>query len=570
MRPSPLRVRDPTFSGLPPPPLPASALELSLEEKLAVLTQLGEALRGGDSSSALLDEVARVRADAYQDFTQGASAAGPGEEDAFPPDFDPGQQLLPRTAVRYRAPFADFFLFLNSLAFDTLGSFFCGGIILAREVRLVLAREGGGPVLFRPVLPPRPATALDFDGAAWPALLARYRLLSILFILLAINAGAWVISLVTVAMGGGGSGNPLQPVWAWQFEALVDFAASVMLGSTAALAANFSPAVQRGASSLIALAAWALLGAILCVLGFWLHVSGKAHSTRLIRGKPGLASVLPLAVTPRAPLIMISYPWTAATRDVARSLAAVLPNAWVDVQMLVPGGNVPKITASVSRWAFCLVICLSTDYLKRSACVLEFVTAALKRKWYQTTVAFLPPGELSDGAKELVKQLGIQVFEDPRELLDHLNNHVYTCTTVEDQQRCSAWFGRVSTVRVASPRGLRMPAPLVSQSSVVRAGGAFAVPFSHAHKCGRCSPARGPRLPPPPPLPLLTLSPPFFPLPRRACGNATACWRRPMRLLRGATTSPPTASSWASTLPSPWSKCPSFLAPSSWRWLPAF
>ncbi len=425
-------------------PLPA----LTSEEKLALLMELGEELKKDpDEKSVLQEQVARMRAD-----WAAGSVPADGEDDVCPADFDGGQQLLPRTAVRYRAPFADFFIFFNSLFFDALSPFFFGGVLKAREVPLVLTREGGGPVLFRPILPPRPATAIEYDGTAWASAMAKYRLFAVLLILLGINVGAWVISLITVALNDA-KRNPLNILWAWQFASLSDIIASILEGSP----------------SLLAVAVWSLLASIIFVCFFWLHVSAKAPAARCM-GPVGLASVLPLALHARAPIVMISYPWEEGTRDVARSLASVLPNVFIDVQLLVPGSNVPKLTAAVSRWACCLVICLSEGYLKRSACVLEFATACLRRKWYQTTIAFLPTGNgLSDRAKELVMRLGVQVIEDPRLLLEYVNNHVYACSTAEDQQRVAAWYGRVSTMRVTSPRGLRMPAPAILSSNVVRA-----------------------------------------------------------------------------------------------------
>jgi hypothetical protein len=429
---------------------------LTPEEKLALLMELGEELKTHPGEpSVLQQQVAHMRAEwaATASPREGAGAVPEdGEEDVCPADFDGGQQLLPRTAVRYRAPFAEVFIFFNSLFFDALSPYFFGGVLKAREVPLVLSSEGGGPVLFRPILHPRPATHLDYDGSAWATVLANYRLFAVLLILLGINVGAWVISLVTVGLGGARR-NPLNVLWAWQFESLSDLIASILEGSP----------------SLLAVATWSLLAAIIFIFFFWLHVSSKARAARCM-GPVGLASVLPLALHPRAPIAMISYPWEAGTRDVARSLASVLPNVFVDVQLLVPGSSVPKLTAAVSRWAWCLIICLSKGYLKRSACVLEFATACMRRKWYQNTIAFLPAGHgLSDRAKQLVKRLGVQVIEDPRELLEYVNSHVYTCSTAEDQQRCAAWFGRVSFVRITSPRGLRMPAPAILKSSVVRA-----------------------------------------------------------------------------------------------------
>ena len=458
-------------------------LELTRDEKLSLLLQLGEELH----SDSITSRVREVKA------SPSAPPSTTAEEDLCPLDFDPGQQLLPRTAVKYRAPFADLFLLLNAVLFDNLGAWFYGGIVRVRETRLVLTREPladaaaaatasasaagaiakaqrkQSPLLFRPVLAPRQASKLDYEGSGWSNTLASYRLTAILLILLLINLGAWVITLVTIGLNTS-QGNPFNVIWAWQFNALEDIARSVL----------------EGVPTLLALSLWAIVASVISVLFYWLHVTSKAPSTRCLRGNVGLASVLPLCLTPRAPLVMVSYPWVEGHLDVARSLASCLPNAWIDVQMLVPGSNVPRITAGVSRWTYCLIICLSPEYLMRNACVLEFVTAVLERKWYQKTIAFLPEGTaLSQRAREMVEQLGVRVYSDPRALLKYLDAHIYACSVAEDQHNCTAWFGRVSSVRCDAPRGLRLPAPKVASTHVPIWGCDRLLPPTHAICAGR-------------------------------------------------------------------------------------
>ena len=154
--------------------------------------------------------------------------------------------------------------------------------------------------------------------------------------------------------------------------------------------------------------------------------------------------------------------------------------------MLVPGSNVPAITAGVSRWTYCLIICLSQDYLQRNACVLEFVTAVLSRRWYQHTLAFLPEGTaLSSAAVALVERLGVRVYQDPRALLKYMDSHIYACTTPDDAHRCTAWFGRVSAVRCDAPRGLRLPAPNIAGTPVRLLEADRLLPPKHAICAGR-------------------------------------------------------------------------------------
>lgn len=301
------------------------AEELTRQAKLALLEQLGLELQseaGGAASGgagALLQRVLEVRAE-EDAARRAAEPALPPEDDTCPLSFDPGQQLLPRTAAMYRAPCAKLFLFLNALFFDHLGRFYCDGVLRVRETRLVLVRKAQpkgcapgdqrrAPLLFSPVLAPLQASKLEYMGSEWSNTLATYRLFGILAILLFVNASAWFITLVTVFLDTA-QGNPFNAVWAWQFTAMQDVARSVL----------------EGVPTLLALALWAILAAVLAVLFFWLHVQAKQPQTRCLRGQVGLASVLPLTLTPRAPLCMVSYPWAEGHLDVARSLASCLPN----------------------------------------------------------------------------------------------------------------------------------------------------------------------------------------------------------------------------------------------------
>ncbi len=74
--------------------------------------------------------------------------------------------------------------------------------------------------------------------------------------------------------------------------------------------------------------------------------------------------------------------------DVARSLASACPNAWVDVQTLASGVDIPHTTASVSRWSFAQVVFLSENYLGSRACLLEFFTALLRRQAWQHLLVY--------------------------------------------------------------------------------------------------------------------------------------------------------------------------------------
>jgi hypothetical protein len=432
---------------------------VSIDEKLALLSELAAVLDklpappnwacGGAApkrSSALLERIAMFK---------GAHAHPEKREEAVcPSDFKMGLQQLPRTATLYRYPWAELLLFCDALTFGLMEPFFSWlKFERVREVRLLLGqREAGkGPMLFRSLLPPRPCTQSAFEGSAWLLGQTHRRFLGVLLILLLINVGAWVISLTTVALGTA-STNPLNVIWAWQMQALADVSQSVL----------------DGVPSLLALAGWSVLAATIIAVFFAVHVMGKSDITQL-RGVEDVGSVLSVALRPRAPLAMVSYPWLASQLAVARSLASCLPGCWIDVQMLVPGCHIADTTRGTSRWAFCLILIITVDYFSRPACVLEFVTACLNRcSAYQHSVVYCAPvgaeedadaPPLKEDALDLLRRLGFAVFSTPKDLLNYMHSNVYTASSPEDKSRVVEWFGRVGDVRSDVPRGLRLPFP---------------------------------------------------------------------------------------------------------------
>ena len=375
----------------------------------------------------------------------------------IPADFSVGLQLLPRTALRYRWAWAEALLSLDALSFGLAARAL--GVVAAREERLVLVAvpaSGGvaAHTLFQPILTPTPATQFAFDGRRYATALASRRIFLVLLILLGINIGAWVISFTTLAVGA--DRNPLQPVWAWQFAFLRDFSAAV-LGT---------------APPMLALAGWASLVAVLGALFHTLAVVGKNAIATHTDVNPGdLTSVLPLVLTPRAPLVMVSYPWLDHHAAVARSLAAALPNAWVDVQMLAPGVVVADTTRAVSRWANTLVLVVSDAYLERPACCLELVTAMLRRQPYQRTVAYAPDGAVSSPeVLDILRAAGVDVVASAAALLRFLNDEVYCAVSPEALARTIEWYARTSTPRADVPRTLSLPSPFVASGQPLLAG----------------------------------------------------------------------------------------------------
>lgn len=90
-------------------------------------------------------------------------------------------------------------------------------------------------------------------------------------------------------------------------------------------------------------------------------------------------TVLPLVVKPRVPFAMVSYQWNSMA-EFSRSLAAALPQGWVDVQMLSAGTNLTRATSYVAANCFYLVIVASGEYMKSQNCMVELIAALSQRR----------------------------------------------------------------------------------------------------------------------------------------------------------------------------------------------
>lgn len=197
-----------------------------------------------------------------------------------------------------------------------------------------------------------------------------------------------------------------------------------------------------------------------------------------------LPSVLRLLVHTNAPTLMVSYSWgSSKASTAARSLAFALPDSWVDVTCLSAGTDVSELTGNLSAQAEAFVLFLTPEYLQSEACMVELNAALLSRKEEaQHTITFVvdPSCPKSNAAAAMLQRAGCLVFSEPRDLLSHLHQHVYTSTTPEDIFRCSNFMAKSSTPNRFVPRSFRLPAPLTKEQQ-------GAIP----NCCGRWLPPKG-------------------------------------------------------------------------------
>lgn len=112
-----------------------------------------------------------------------------------------------------------------------------------------------------------------------------------------------------------------------------------------------------------------LLVGVICLVTVSSSQSGRQLAFARV-GPRDIACVLPLVLDQRLPFAMVSYAWLADSdprsgprRLIARSLAASLPNCWVDTQMMASGTCVSTATTAVAAGCHVLIILLSKEYM---------------------------------------------------------------------------------------------------------------------------------------------------------------------------------------------------------------
>lgn len=200
----------------------------------------------------------------------------------------------------------------------------------------------------------------------------------VLFVVFMVNLCAWPIVLV-------GPQNVMFPLITWQIDWLTSVLAASAAGTQLRLVSAF-------------LAALALMIAASILLAIVLASVSRAAYLGVSRDRHAFPSALPLILQRSVPYVMISYTWShSGATHVARSLASVLPDAWLDACSMAPGSHVSSATAAFTKASFAFVACLSPVYLRRHACAVELVEALLHRKPdSQVSLVYAP--EYSDEA----------------------------------------------------------------------------------------------------------------------------------------------------------------------------
>ena len=197
-----------------------------------------------------------------------------------------GLQLLPSIVQRYRARWASLLIALDSAMLGLLSPRL---FLKLRENHLVVQREPGGHTLFRPILEPRLATELQYEGIRYKTVRSQS--------LFCITLWVWTLMLVCVIgitvlnLIVGSDRDPFQimmkVIWGDFVEVIVH-------------------AIATGAPALLPAALWAMASSIVLLFVFFLVVLDRVGDATHVNLPPGsITAVAPLIVTPRAPLAMV-------------------------------------------------------------------------------------------------------------------------------------------------------------------------------------------------------------------------------------------------------------------------
>ena len=335
----------------------------------------------------------------------------------------------------------------------------CMGAVMVNGRQVLATREKDGTCVFRtpevykkPMFGPREA-AMRF-------MQKRIALLSGFFGLVIL--GGWAVLLTSLPA------FPSKVLIVWLAQFLITISEGVLKGD-----------VLLSGTFMLVITLFFSYGLIVVML-----TAKFSSSTTLGLNNFHLPSVLRLLVHTNAPTLMVSYSWASSKASTAaRSLAFALPDSWVDVKCLSAGTDISGLTRNLSAHAEAFVFFLTPEYLQSEACMAELGAALLSRKAEaQHTIAFVvdPLCPKSNAAAAMLQRAGCLVFSEPRELLSHLNQHVYSSTTPEDIVRCSNFLAESSIPNRFVPRSFRLPAPFTKQQQ-------GAIP----NCCGRWLPPKG-------------------------------------------------------------------------------
>lgn len=222
----------------------------------------------------------------------------------------------------------------------------------------------------------------------------------------------------------------------------------------------------------------------MCVFAFVSLLLWDRQTNLRVLGLSGneLPLLMPLLLTPSggAAEFMLSYTWgdqeTAPYVLLARSLAAVLPRAWVDTMQLASGDAVSLETMYAAANCRILVILLSPCHLKSVNCTKEVIAALRHRVFPALTYVLMEQAVWIDNpifpiVSSLMLRAGFYVCPSVACLLRALDAHALHTDPghPEDSAACVTWWARygLASRSAMTPNTVVLPVPMVPRMWVV-------------------------------------------------------------------------------------------------------
>lgn len=209
-----------------------------------------------------------------------------------------------------------------------------------------------------------------------------------------------------------------------------------------------------------------MLGSVCFVILLWL----QRRNLLLIGSREGvLPSLLLHLFQAHASQHMLSYSWGAPGHvALARGLAAVLPDCWIDVKNLVSGQQIRVETMRCAQHARVLVILLSYQYTTSLSCANELYAAVLHRRMVgdsacHKTIVLMDKQLLAERntetqhatidwvkVEDLLRKAGCDIVRSVDELIVALDERGVRARTEQDRQQTLSWWLRYGA-SAASP-----------------------------------------------------------------------------------------------------------------------
>lgn len=379
-----------------------------------------------------------------------------------------GHQLLPSQTMQHVTWLGRLVLLLDAMSLGLGLGRWLPGYARLRNIPVVVGWDAGTPPYptLGAVLRPPAASDTTYNSAEYNLAVLKKRLQMAMMFASLVNFLAWMSVL-----GYSFLPSPYDVHFAWLLRWALDSLILLLRAMTEQKPSFFGFAVVMFFVSLIAMVLFALRTLELAPIT--LPFSGT--------GEGDVAAVLPLVLDVQGqPFSMVSYAWLPEHQThLPRALAAVMPNCWIDTQMLASGTSVPEATSAVARDVHCLVLVLTPEYLSSKNCTVELVSALLYRKRYHITYGFARG--VPETVLDALRAMGVRVIKNEEQdmgahglppkglpaLIKELSSNVYRCLAdpktpnsgPENVWRVLSWFARYSIARESVSRRFHLPPP---------------------------------------------------------------------------------------------------------------